>query len=126
MTVGEYLSVLRERLAGTPRALLPEQPSAVHFVFKQPTGAARATIDLKPTGVEVREGAFVDDDRPHAFVFAKLDDWLAYFEQAERDRLSSIDFYGETALLAFLAGPAAHNPHALRQADDRLGWNTRS
>jgi hypothetical protein len=125
MTVDEYLAQLEDRLGRLPGGLLPAAPSAVVFVFREPSGPRRVTVELSPKGAAVRAGAQVDAGHPTAYVFATVSDWVAYFEHADRARLARIDLYGEVALLKALAGPAQGSLWASRQtqSEEKLGWS---
>jgi hypothetical protein len=103
MELSTYLQTLRERICDKDPGRLPGKPRGrIVFVFKEVEGTQRATIELQRTRVVVRDGAIDDESEPTAFVFGCLSDWLAFFEDADKARMSKLDFYGDLWLLKAL------------------------
>jgi hypothetical protein len=102
VNLATYLDSLRTRLAGKDPRRLPGNPRGrIVFVFKELEGTQRATIEFGRT-ISVREGAIDDDDAPCAFIFGRLDDWLAFFEDFNKERMNALDFYGDLWLVKLL------------------------
>jgi hypothetical protein len=111
MNFTEYVDALRARFAGKdPRRVgggFGKTGGRVVLVLKESGEVRRATISIGGPRVTVDVGAPKIDDAPTAFVFAAVDDWIAFFERADADRVSSIDFFGDAAVLGLLPELAA-------------------
>lgn len=121
MNFTEYIDALRARFAGKdPRRVagaFGKTGGRIVLVLKERGEVRRATIAIggphAAKGVTVDVGAPKIDDAPTAFVFAAIDDWIAFFERADADRVSSIDFFGDATVLGLLPALAAQTQSPL-------------
>ena len=105
MNLAEYLADLRARFAGKdPRRLAGQPRGRIVFVFKELEGTQRATIEVNAKSIDVHAGfdEAADDDVAVAFVFGRLADWLAFFEDFDQQRMSALEFYGDLHLMKLL------------------------
>lgn len=118
MEFASYFTSFQDALKGKDpsRAKKQRRGSVVLVLEDEHRHRHRMTIRVAHGSVDVVEGKRELENLPTAFVFGKLDDWVAFFDRAEVVRLSSIDFYGDVGLLETIAELTAQKltPLALR------------
>ena len=101
MTPQDYLQVLRSRLRGkAPKRLKNRTLGDLVLVLKDEQEQSHGiTVRMEKNGVKVLEGASSSQENPITYVFARMTDWLAFYERGEREKLGSLKLFGDTGLL---------------------------
>lgn len=113
----DYQGTLRESLAKKdPSRSKSKKRGSVVLVLEDETKTSHQLTVRVGSEVEVVLGKSELQGLPSAFVFSKLDDWVAFFSARDSTRLHRISFYGDLSLLETLAELCAQkiSPLALR------------
>jgi hypothetical protein len=98
-----HLEAVRESLKSKDPARIKKAKGSLVLVLEDEGHVLRRMTVRVGAQVEVVEGRQELEGSPAAFVFAKLEDWIAFFDSAEASRLHSINFYGDLTVLERIA-----------------------